>query len=295
MKKIKKPLNDAPSAWIVSSKDKGRKSIKNGKVYLNDKETFEIELFNPLKKSVLAKIKLNGSYISTSGLILNPGERVYLDCYIDDRRKFVFSTYSIDSDNEQAIEAIQNNGLLEVFFYKENTIDWTNFTGNINSTITINTPYYTNTSYYTSPYWYGRTTTDNIGTLTTSSINYINYSQPISSITNSYNSSTSDILTSNTSNLTKSLETGKVVKGEKSKQNFEYVNMDFETFCFSSITIQLLPESRKPIYSSDLKKIKKENNVEVIFLIEKLAELYKNGILTEQEFSTKKADLLAKI
>ena len=35
-------------AWIVSPKDKGRKSIKNGKVFLKNKSEFEIELFNPL-------------------------------------------------------------------------------------------------------------------------------------------------------------------------------------------------------------------------------------------------------
>jgi hypothetical protein len=293
MKKLKKTLSNAPGAWIVSSKDRGRKSIKNGKVYLNNKEIFEIELFNPLKKSVLAKIKLNGSYISTSGLILNPGERVYLDCYIDDRRKFVFSTYSIDGNNEQALEAIQQNGLLEVFFYRENTIDWTQLTGN--STVTINPPYPN-----TYPYWYVTTTTDSIGTFTTSNVNY---SQPITSTNNTYYYS-NDIPVNLTSSLTKSfseplkksksLETGKVVKGEKSKQNFEYVNMDFESFCFSSVTIQLLPESRKPIYSSDLKKNKKESN-EVFSLIEKLAELYDKGVLTEQEFSNKKADLLSKI
>jgi hypothetical protein len=32
-----------PSAWIVTPNDKGRKSIKSGKVFLEDKEEFEIE------------------------------------------------------------------------------------------------------------------------------------------------------------------------------------------------------------------------------------------------------------
>ena len=49
-----------PNAWIVSPKDKGRKSIKKGKVFLNDGDEFEIELFNPLTECVLADIKLNG-------------------------------------------------------------------------------------------------------------------------------------------------------------------------------------------------------------------------------------------
>ena len=46
-----------PSAWIVTPNDKGRKSIKSGKVFLKDKEEFEIELFNPLTVSVLDDIK----------------------------------------------------------------------------------------------------------------------------------------------------------------------------------------------------------------------------------------------
>ena len=31
----------APAAWIVNSNDRGRKSIKKGKVYLQDKEEFQ--------------------------------------------------------------------------------------------------------------------------------------------------------------------------------------------------------------------------------------------------------------
>jgi hypothetical protein len=286
MKKIKKTNSDSlPSAWVVSSKDKGRKSIKNGKVYLYDKETFEIELFNPLKKSVLAKIKLNGSYISTSGLVLNPGERIYLDCYIDDRRKFIFSTYSVDGSNEQVLDAIENNGVLEVFFYKESTIDW------------MTTTTYPITTYPTTPYWYynytGSPTIYTNSTLTTTSTN-------ANTLLNSNSSLTSGTILTSAMNSTNTksintIETGKVVKGEKSKQNFEYVNMDFDSFCLNSVTIQLLPESRKPIYSSDLKKMKKEGNNDIISLIEKLAELYQKGVLSEKEFSDKKSDLLAKI
>ena len=34
--------NSKPAAWIVSPNDRGRKSIKNGKVFLNDGDEFEI-------------------------------------------------------------------------------------------------------------------------------------------------------------------------------------------------------------------------------------------------------------
>ena len=106
-----------PNAWIVSPKDKGRKSIKKGKVFLNDGDEFEIELFNPLTECVLADIKLNGQSISKTGLVIKPGQRFYLDCFVDDKKKFIFNTYEIET-NLETIQATKNNGLLEVFFYK---------------------------------------------------------------------------------------------------------------------------------------------------------------------------------
>ena len=84
--------NSKPGAWIVSPNDKGRKSIKNGKVFLTDGDEFEIELFNPTQNKVLAKIELNGKSIG-SGIILRPGERVFLERYLDEAKKFLFETY----------------------------------------------------------------------------------------------------------------------------------------------------------------------------------------------------------
>ncbi len=57
-----------PGAWIVvnnqkdkiNPSDRGRKSIKNGNVYLKDGQEFEVELYNPLTDCVLCDLKLNG-------------------------------------------------------------------------------------------------------------------------------------------------------------------------------------------------------------------------------------------
>ena len=108
-----------PNAWVVSSKDNGRKSIKNGNIYLKDSEEFKIELHNPLTVQVAASIKLNGEYISTSLLIINPGQRIYLDCFIETKEKFVFKTYNVD-DNQENKNAIKNNGAIEISFFKNN-------------------------------------------------------------------------------------------------------------------------------------------------------------------------------
>jgi hypothetical protein len=71
-----------PTAHITNKKS--RLKVYNGHlVFLNDKDNFEFELHNPKQKSVLVKIKLNGEYISTSGIVLKPGQRVFLERFLD--------------------------------------------------------------------------------------------------------------------------------------------------------------------------------------------------------------------
>jgi hypothetical protein len=91
-----------------------------------------------------------------------------------------------------------------------------------------------------------------------------------------------------------SIETGRVEKGEVSKQKFTEVDMDFEKHYIASTIIQILPESRKPAEVKDVKKVKQESD-DVIELIKKLADLHSAGILTDDEFSEKKLELLSKI
>jgi hypothetical protein len=301
-----------PNAWIVSSNDRGRKSIKSGKVFLNDGDEFEIELFNPLTVSVLADIKLNGQSISKTGLVVKPGQRIYLDCFIDDRKKFKFSTYEIENSGE-SLDATQNNGLLEVFFYKEDVITLDNWQRKFDRIIVEK--YYPYNPYpWHNPYtvWYGTTnpfyntviTTSGsgiIGTTTTSNAYYSSNNLVNCSYTSSVDLSNLNISGSNNMNSINSIETGRVEKGEKSKQKFTEVDMDFEKHYISSTIIQILPESRKPVETKDIfnKKtgeinVKKESN-DVIELIKKLADLHSAGILTDEEFSEKKTELLSKI
>ena len=301
--------NTKPSAWIVTPNDKGRKSIKSGKVFLEDKEEFEIELFNPLTVSVLADIKLNGQSISKTGLVVKPGQRVYLDCFIDDKKKFKFSTYEIENSGE-ALDATQNNGLLEVFFYKEDVITLDNWQRKFDRIIVEK--YYPYNPYpWHNPYtvWYGTnlptiggscvTTNLNngiIGTTTTSNAYYSSNNVNFSNTSNSVNLSNLNIAGSNMTPIN-SIETGRVEKGEKSKQKFTEVDMDFEKHYIASTIIQILPESRKP---AEIKQIKTKQSQllssdEVVELIKKLADLHSAGILTDDEFSEKKSELLSKI
>ena len=310
-----------PSAWVVNSKDRGRKSIKKGKVYLQDKEEFVIELFNPLQDCVLADIKLNGKSISQTGLVLNPGQRFYLDCFIDDKKKFIFNTYEVEDTTEVA-NAIAKNGLLEVFFYKETVVTLNNWSNRL-SKIVIEKHY---PAYYpwgtTNPYtvYYGNgitntnsfntgtgtlgsglvTTTANTGNVycSTGAIDLTN----LKSTNNAYYSSTIDSIpisnsftqTSFSSEKSLSIETGRVEKGSKSKQKFDTIDMDFDNYYIASTIVQLLPDSRKPVETKEIKKTT-TISLDSIVLLEKLGELHKAGILTEEEFTTKKEELLSKI
>lgn len=62
---------------------------------------FELELFNPKQTTILAKIKINGSYIGGGGIVLRPGERVFLERYLDDAKKFLFETYNVDGGSSE--------------------------------------------------------------------------------------------------------------------------------------------------------------------------------------------------
>lgn len=314
--------NSKPNAWIVSPKDKGRKSIKNGKVFLNDGDEFEIELFNPLTVSTLADIKLNGQSISKTGLVIKPGQRVYLDCFIDDKKKFVFKTYEIEGSLE-AINATQNNGLLEVFFYKEDVITLDNWQRRFDKIIVEkhyypynNNPWYNPyTIYYgngkgTNPYdniIYGGTTITNAVINTTTGGSISDFGSLNTTLTSGSLASYStdlNLSVNNVGSINTSIETGRVEKGTMSSQKFTEVEMEFDKNYISSTIIQILPESRKP---SEIKEVKgklsevrakdilKRESDEIIELIKKLSELHTAGILTDDEFSEKKKELLSKI
>lgn len=305
MAKIAKNHAKEPKAWIVSSNDRGRKSIKKGKVFLKDKESFEIELFNPLQDSVLADIKLNGKSISKSGLVLRPGQRFYLDCFIDDKKKFVFNTYEIDSNDEESVKATEKNGLLEVFFYKEEVITLDNWKSKFDRIIVEKWyPYYPYNPYPCYPtqptIWYGTCGTGNINLDSSSTtLNTVTTNAMYSSTTNASYTSGVDLSNLNIGGSVNmmnvnSMETGRVEKGEKSSQKFKEIDMDFENHYISSTIIQILPDSRKPLETKDLKRKKSKSN-DVIDLIKKLSELHESGILTDKEFNDKKSELLSKI
>lgn len=215
-----------PAAFITKGKQRVKQYSET--VYLKDGDEFEIELFNPTQKTILAKIKINGDYLSASGLILRPGQRVFLERFIDVDKKLVYSTYEIDGDDTEVKDAIKYNGNVEVEFYNETLPNWAN-------NILINSR--TSTSTVTTLGGYPSTFT------TTNSQPYWN------NIGNSVN------LTSNAYFSNTSMETGRVESGEKSNQSLvNNNNFAFEWFTFHTVNWKILPFSQKPIDVSDLKK-----------------------------------------
>jgi len=311
MKTKQKSGASLPAAWIVNPKDKGRKSIKGDKIYLDNGQEFEIEIFNPLTESVLADIRLNGNSISKTGLVVRPGQRIYLDCFVDDIKKFIFQTYEVDG-SQWSIEAIADNGLMEVFFYKEQAVTLQDWSNRFHKVIVHEyRPYYypASPAIYRRPYYYSGYS----GTILCSGTTSINTTNgTINTNTSSFLGSTlsgdaswylSDNAPCYSSPVNESIETGRVEKGEKSDQQFTSVDMEFEKNYIHHLVYQLLPVSRKPKYVKEMQKAKKveaknkvlAENDEIIDLIKKLSDLHSSGVLTDEEFSNKKSDLLSKI
>ena len=244
-----------PQAWVAIKRN--RQKIYNGQgksqVYLKDGQEFQIELFNPTQTRYLVKFKINGNYSSDRGLILNPGQRYFLDRFIDEDRKLAFSTYEIE-DSKAAKKAIEKNGLLEVEFYSETFLN-----GNVISYPKIyNTPNWSQPIWTTNPstFWYGTSNGifNNAGgsstlTLAGSTINNVSYTSGTVNCGTTYTS------TSNYSSVVNdaSIETGRVEKGEKSDQRFEQGYGTFGSWASYVTTVQIIPLSQKPAEAQEIR------------------------------------------
>jgi hypothetical protein len=257
-----------PCAYI--SKDRKRLKQFGQTVYLNNGDEFQLELFNPSSTTVLAKIKLDGSYISGGGIVLKPGQRVFLERYLDDARKFKFETYEVDGTSNEVLDAISGNGDVVIDFFDEykqpvwnNPITYVggSFGGPIhiygsNSLNTLNTNYVN-----------GMTTTTNGNVSFTSTSNTAGVNFNTTSINNTF---AGPNLRSATSRLKKSkgnsrsevtmdmlsmdsIETGRVEKGGSSDQSFQTVNKTFNHHTCASSVWKILPMSQKVYEKQDLK------------------------------------------
>ena len=276
-------LNKQPEAHITVNKS--RTKLFGNNVYIQDETEFELELFNPSNETLGVKFKINGNYISDNHFVLYPGKHMFLDRYLNENKKFKYVTYTVD-DNKESKEAIVNNGLIEIEFYREYVSNTVDLNKKINERTIFGSPDNSNIFRMNSS-----TNTVNLNSMTIgTNINYCNIgtttnydsiltttnNDPMiyennTSINNFYDSSIKPCLdwTVDTSQeLKDEIETGMITKGSKSDTEFDEVDINFEMSYVTLKTFKILPLSQKPIEAKDLipkcnicqLKMKKDSN-----------------------------------
>jgi rubrerythrin len=147
---------------------------------------------------------------------------VFLERFLDTNNKFEFSTYEV-KDTSLNRTAIDLNGDVRIEFYNEQTHQpsystYVSLNGMINGSSTVSTgsPYYGNMTFTTS-------------------------------------NSAPTAYYSNTSSVSNTIETGRVEKGEESKQNFTNSYQNFEYNVSHQISLKILPLSNKNKTTEDIK------------------------------------------
>lgn len=234
-------LQEQKRCSVNITSNKNRIKQYDDSVYLKDGQQFELEIFNPHQCKVLAKISINGKEISQAGLVIRPGQRTYLERYIDIAKKFKFETYEVE-DSAEAKAAIAKNGEVKVEFYYEQNLRGNYWYGNSmtinsnnwNSARTTNTPntFFTTssgTSQLGSTVTY--TSSNSIGTISYGGTTVNNVSMPVAG----------------------SLKTGRVEEGAKSNQQFSQDSGTYNWWVNETVIIKLLPLSKKPVEVAEIR------------------------------------------
>lgn len=230
-----------PEAYIAVGGNR-QKIYSGAKIYLNNNDEFELELFNPTTGTVGAKIYINDESISDSLIVIRPGQREYLDRYLDDNRKFMFDTYRVE-DTKESKAAIAKNGWIRVEFFKAvppklNLPYWNPAPGwNPAPTVwppTIWPPQpYTNTPGIFNTNTSRGVTTGNIGDVSTT-------------FTSGMVGACKDVCSMD-GFMKDDLETGRIEGGGESDQNFTNYYGEFESCYCKRVSYQILPASTKPV------------------------------------------------
>lgn len=218
-------------------------------VYMKDGDEFQIQLFNSQTSVIAAEIYINNIKISDSLLVIYPGQMVWLERYIDEAKKFRFSTYEVEDNHEAVNKAIADNGNITIKFYKEKSYRQNVITiGNRN----------------VDDNWWNDIKTQSFGpTVDCSHYNDLLSSSAYDSISSVCTSATSRSIDGCCSSAKLSVstaepkmkETGRVESGSYSSQSFDSIDKDFETFAFHTEMLKILPVSQKTINVNDLQKI----------------------------------------
>ena len=219
-------------------------------VYMNDNSEFQIQIFNPYTYTIGINITIDNKSLGNM-LVVKPGERIWLERYLNDAKKFLFSTYEVNGNSREVKEAIAKNGEIKLEFFKEKQ----------NEPIHIyrepDYRLYNNGIYYDASFNsvnYCDNNSLSLSSVTNASA-YTNLTATVDNISTMYNNAT-DINCNVRANKvrSKSIETGRVEKGSYSDQKFQMINIDFEYWPFTTEIIKILPVSQKPVFKNDLVK-----------------------------------------
>ena len=230
-------------------------------VYMKNNSEFQIQIFNPYTYTIGINITIDNKSLGQT-LVLKPGERIWLERYLNEAKKFLFSTYEVNGENKQVQEAIAKNGEIKLEFFKERE-----------QQVYIKTPItYTyfdhwnpNQILYSKSFEPTTYCDKAIGdrSLGLCGTNAATFSIETSAATSaSYSADTASLngLKKNATPInasvkkSRSIETGRVERGSYSNQKFQTVNIDFEYWPCRTEIIKILPESQKPIFKNDLVK-----------------------------------------
>ena len=275
MKTNNSASNPMPTANIAVNKSRIRCYSTAGDLptyYLQKGQEFQIEIFNPTTDVVLAKITLNGNALSQGGLVLNPGQRVFLDRYLDVAKKFLFDTYEV-SKSAEVQKAIEKNGDFKVQFFREQrpqpswptsgTLHLNNLNGTLRTSNSNNASFFSgniaNCSTSVNPNGIGSNATYSSG-LGLQSFNTSEGSATLDWMDQEQsrgfagaNLSDEPISKSlSKSRSKKTIETGRVEQGSSSDQTFKYVSKNFEYTAFHSVEYKMLPVSQKITEASEI-------------------------------------------
>jgi len=279
--------SSVPTAFVTKGRQRVKQYGDNYTIYLENNSTFEIELFNPTVNKVMAKIDLNGVSIGP-GVVLRPGERVFLERYLNEAKKFLFKTYEVDGNNVDVQKAIANNGDIVIKFYCEEPPPIPYVSPSIWTTTYWPPITYTNHNYYsntgnptfgtlngsgTITHSSGQSTftssANNAGTKTHNLTGKLKGSRKLSKMSNFSDDFAGgqggSMLYSASVDFapqmdleapvapTKSMETGRIEKGSNSNQSFGYDHSTFNTFWSWKTEWKILPLSQKLFVQEDLK------------------------------------------
>lgn len=239
-------------------------------VYLKNGTEFQLQIFNPMPFNICADIYINDEKIPNS-LVIKPGQRVWLERYLDRAKKFLFETYEVENGNAAVEAAIKNNGLIQVKFYKED-INKNTYKSQLTTTVSSNIETFRWSDFNDCQVYNSNVTNKDLNdsfTTYTSNATARSFSQPTVStvlynctdmITEPLLSASCDSVQTTAAttinyNVRDTKETGRIQEGSKSNQLLHNSDLEFSNWSFRTEYIQILPESEKPYTASDLQKI----------------------------------------